>query len=136
MAAILTEVLFDAHDPAALAAFWCSVLGYEVTEAGDGASALAAWNEHAGRFDLLMTDMVLPGGLSGLQIASQLRALDERLRVIVSSGYSQELSQVGLGPTAGIVFLPKPYETLQLVRSVREILDGRHRQDPGAGSQV
>ena len=97
-------------------------LGYTVWEAGNGLEASRLWQQHRDRIRLLLTDMVMPEGMTGLDLAEQLRAQQPGLPVIISSGYSAEL----LGPrgqtTAGITYLPKPCAPEALARKVRECL--------------
>ncbi len=100
-------------------------LGYEVVEASNGVDALKVWETEAGRFDLLFSDMVMPKGVSGLELSSRLRASKPSLKVIIVSGYSAEM--VGDDRTFGqdVKFLPKPYDFSTLAAAVRECLD-RH----------
>ena len=95
---------------------------YRVIEAASGAEALRIWDEHNGQFDLLLTDMVMPEGLNGRELAEQLKRRKPRLKVIFSSGYSAESSgkEFRDGDTS---FLPKPYLPQQLTQLVRRRLD-------------
>jgi CheY-like chemotaxis protein len=97
--------------------------GYDILEAATGAEALRVWDLHGTRVHLLFTDMVMPGGLSGLELAEQLRKSRPGLKVIVSSGYSAELLERTGQVPEGIHFLPKPYDPETLVRVVRDCLD-------------
>jgi CheY-like chemotaxis protein len=63
--------------------------GHDVVEAADGQQALALWDQDKGRFDLLLTDVIMPRGLSGLDQCKKLCDRDGDLRVILMSGYSQ-----------------------------------------------
>ena len=95
---------------------------YNVIQAGSGPSAIKAWEEHEGRIDLLLTDMVMPEGMTGRDLAQRLRAQKPELKVIYSSGYSSHnRKEVGESETA---FLPKPYHPPQLAQMVRQCLDG------------
>ncbi len=95
---------------------------YRVIEAGSGVEALRIWDEHNGQFDLLLTDIVMPEGLNGRELAEQLRRRKPRLKVIFSSGYSAESSGKELrdGDTS---FLAKPYRPQELAQLVRRRLD-------------
>lgn len=97
--------------------------GYRVLEAADGVEALRLWREQEGRIDLLITDLVMPEGLGGRELAAQLRAQRPGLKVIFTSGYSAELAgrELTLGP--GQAFLPKPCPPQQLLATVRTCLD-------------
>ena len=102
-------------------------LGYRVYEAENGQQALALWSDHSPEIDLLFTDMVMPEGLTGLDLAEQLRALKPGLRVIISSGYSAEIVRVGSLSQTGFCYLPKPYQTPTLTEAIRACLDGERR---------
>ncbi|WP_439598581.1 PAS domain S-box protein [Falsiroseomonas sp.] len=95
-------------------------LGYRVTEAGDAAEALRILRADAG-FDLLFTDIVMPGGRSGPQLAALARQLQPRLRVLLTSGYDERLPE----PDAALALplINKPYRRHQLAEKVREALD-------------
>ncbi|MFN3410172.1 MAG: response regulator [Limisphaerales bacterium] len=97
--------------------------GYEVLEAGDGLEALRVAAAHPDKIDLLLTDMVMPNGMTGTQLAEQLRRARPDLRVLFSSGYSEELvgSPGKLAP--GINFLPKPFDVRKLLKTVRACLE-------------
>ena len=95
------------------------LLGYAVWEAGNGVEALRLWRQHRDRIRLLFTDMVMPEGMTGLDLAEQLRAEKPGLPVIISSGYSIELLGQGGQTAAGITYLPKPCEPEALARTLR-----------------
>lgn len=99
------------------------VLGYRVLEAGHAPEALSLWQEHQQEIDLLLSDMVMPGGMTGLELAERLRAEKPELRIILSSGYSSVMAQFPNMSAAGIVFLQKPYPLSLLAQRVRECLD-------------
>jgi CheY-like chemotaxis protein len=67
--------------------------------------------------------MVMPEGITGLELAERLQRLKPGLKVIISSGYSAEIVQAGLPSEAGVVYLPKPFTTQMLARVVRSCLD-------------
>ena len=89
--------------------------GYNVTTAVDGPNALQAWAEAGQPFDLLLTDMVMPNGLTGTELALKLRALHPGLKVILSTGYSEELLKQGANHLADARLLLKPYGSTQLL---------------------
>lgn len=97
---------------------------YQVAVAASGAEALRIWDEWGGRFDLVLTDMIMPGGMNGLELVDGLKKLKPELKVIYTSGYSDELTGKDLRQDDK-VFLPKPYLPSQLARLVRKCLDGR-----------
>ena len=99
-------------------------LGYQVLAAANGQEALELWRLHRDSIDLVITDMVMPGGMNGRQLVARLREERSNLKVILSSGYSQELSQEGL-QHLNAAFLPKPYTPKKLATVVRACLDAK-----------
>jgi CheY-like chemotaxis protein len=97
--------------------------GYRVFEATNGREALALWRQHSQQIDLLFTDMVMPEGMTGLELAKRLREDKSGLKVIVSSGYSLEMSSQGAPTGQKTAFLAKPYEMPSLTATVRRCLD-------------
>ena len=98
-------------------------LGYEVLAAANGSLAIEQANLHERAISLLLTDMVMPGGMSGLELARQLMPADPRLKVIVSSGYSPELTKLEAELEDGITLFPKPYDMSSLSAAIRNRLD-------------
>jgi len=97
--------------------------GFRVVEAADGPEALRLWEKGAGPIELLITDMVMPNGLTGGQLARELQSRDPRLRIVYTSGYSSEALQHEHGVLSGDNFLPKPYDPLSLLKTVMRALD-------------
>jgi len=97
--------------------------GYDVLEAKSGVEALRLWAMHDTRIDLLLTDIVMPEGMSGLDLAKKLRQEKHDLKVLYSSGYSIEVAGQDFGLTEGMAFLKKPYQPSALALKVRECLD-------------
>jgi nitrogen-specific signal transduction histidine kinase/CheY-like chemotaxis protein/HAMP domain-containing protein len=97
--------------------------GYQVLEAGSGAEALRVWEDHADHIDLMLTDVVMPGGMSGRDLAVRLVASHPRLRIIFTSGYNVEEMNTELFHRGGTAFLQKPYTRTSLTKVVRESLD-------------
>lgn len=97
--------------------------GYEVKSATDGVNALQIWEQERGCFDLLLTDLVMPGGVSGTQLGRRLREKKPGLKVIYASGYSAVHAGRSLGLEAGETFVPKPYLPSQLCAQVYELLN-------------
>jgi PAS domain S-box-containing protein len=98
-------------------------LGYRVLQAAHGPAALKVWQAHAGQIDLLFSDMVMPEGLTGLDLAEKLRAEKPSLKVIISSGYNQEMAGRCIPAAGGFVFLQKPYHLQDLSKTLRDYLD-------------
>ena len=99
--------------------------GYRVLEADSGHAALAVWREHGSRIDMMLTDMVMPDGMTGLMLAEQLRQECPRLKIIFSSGYSPEAVTTGYALLPDSRFLQKPYNPQNLLRAVRDCLDAK-----------
>jgi PAS domain S-box-containing protein len=108
-----------------VAALCLRKLGYGVLEAGDGLEALAIWRDHQERIALLLTDMVMPGDMTGLDLAVRLKKEKNSLIIIISSGYSAELAGGTLIAGQEVNCLPKPYQGGALAKMVRICLDQR-----------
>jgi len=96
-------------------------LGYQVTCASNAAEALEAVNSGA-EIDLLFSDVVMPGGVSGVSLARKVRELRPGIAVLLTSGF------VGNGPAVDHVEFPlldKPYQTAALAAVLRKLLDER-----------
>ena len=89
-------------------------LGYQVVEAANGAEALAVWAAHEAEIELVFTDMVMPGVLSGLDVARQVMAKKPGVKAIIASGYNTEKVDLEAARTSGILYLPKPWEFTEL----------------------
>ena len=88
--------------------------GFKVIAAPNAAAALQLWEQHGEDVVLLFTDMVMPGGMSGHDLAKRLRTDRPALPVIFSSGYSRDLLTGGLQLEEGVNYLPKPYRPADL----------------------
>ena len=97
--------------------------GYRVLEARSGVDALSVWEEHGTSIDLLLTDMIMPDGLTGRELAKRLLLQKSGLKVIYSSGYSADLAGTAFLSRPAPIFLQKPYSPQKLVQAVRECLD-------------
>ncbi|MGA2749500.1 MAG: response regulator [Verrucomicrobiota bacterium] len=97
--------------------------GYEVIEAPTGLAALELWSEKKPHVDLLLTDMVMPDGISGWQLAEKLKAENPKLKVIYTTGYSPDLMGKDFVIKEGVNFLQKPYPPQKLVQTVRNGLE-------------
>jgi len=97
-------------------------LGYRVIEAPNGVAAVAIWKSKRGEIQLLLTDLVMPGGINGKALAEQLRRDEPKLRVIFSSGYSADIAGKDFQLDEGVNFLAKPYEVSKLAQIVEKCL--------------
>src|SRR6266576_2538845 len=97
--------------------------GYRVLEAADGPSALQLSARHLDGIDILVTDVVMPG-MSGRELAERLAPERPSMKVLYTSGYTDD-AMVRQGVlSAGVAFLQKPFVPDSLARKVREVLDG------------
>ena len=97
--------------------------GYRIYLAGSGREALEVWEQQNGAMDLLLTDMVMPEGVSGVELAEKLLAKKPGLKVVFASGYTvDEVSETFLAKN-NARFLPKPYDRVTLARIVRQAFD-------------
>ena len=97
--------------------------GYRVLEAASGVEAQEVWETHRDEIDLLFSDMVMPGSLSGRELAEELQSERLNLKVILTSGYSSEFSTMDFALGQGFRFLQKPYAPKKLAAAIRAYLD-------------
>ncbi len=97
--------------------------GYNVLTAESGNEALKVWEQHQGEIDLLLTDLVMPEGMTGRELADRLLARQPELKVLYTSGYSPDVAGRDLSLHSGFNFLPKPYQPAELAQVVRTCLD-------------
>lgn len=97
--------------------------GYRVIEASNGPSALSMWDTLTERPALLLTDLVMPGGMHGQQLGKRLSLLAPGLRIIYMSGYSQEYTGGTTDLRPGENFLQKPFSQDALLATIRRALD-------------
>jgi CheY-like chemotaxis protein len=95
--------------------------GYKVFDAERSEDAFALWDQHCDEIELVLTDMVLPGGMTGRELATCLQERKPTLKVIYTTGYSQDLLEA---KGEVVNFLQKPYPPETLMRTVRSCLDG------------
>jgi CheY-like chemotaxis protein len=108
----------------ALARIILQASGYRVLEAEDGPKAISTWRSFEGSIDLLLTDMVMPGGLSGRDVAELFSEDWPEAKVLYSSGYSVDLFGDDLRLKEGLNYLPKPYFAEQLKVAVARARTG------------
>jgi signal transduction histidine kinase len=120
-----TETILVVEDDPALRKLARGVLeeyGYGVYDAGSAAEAMTLWRQHGDQIRLLFTDIVLPDGVSGWKLAENLRAENNELKVIYSTGFDSDTLHRFRTPTSAVL-LRKPYPVQSLVRTVRDCLD-------------
>ncbi len=103
--------------------------GYRVLEAEHGEAALAVWRNHRDEIDLLLTDMVMPGSVNGLELSQRLLGERPDLKVIYTSGYSAELFSSDVKLEDGVNYLPKPYLSAKLTSILRRALHPEEETD-------
>ncbi|MEY2411214.1 MAG: two-component system, cell cycle sensor histidine kinase and response regulator CckA [Verrucomicrobiota bacterium] len=97
--------------------------GYRVISAATGLQALKVWEERGKEIDLLFTDIMMPEGVSGRELADHVLRDNPDLKVIYSSGYSLDVVSPDFVIKEGTQFLQKPYNPETLARTVRECLN-------------
>jgi PAS domain S-box-containing protein len=120
-----SETILIAEDDPAVRGLVISVLercGYTVLSATSGAEALTLWKANKDRVDLLVTDVVMPEGLTGLQLAEKVQAEKPGLKVLYMTGYSADLAGKNTSLIEGINFLQKPFAPESLARALRVLL--------------
>jgi PAS domain S-box-containing protein len=121
-----TETILLVEDESSVRMLTRTVLeraGYRVLEAAHGVEALRLWDEAAANIQLLLTDLVMPEGLGGRELAARLREQNPELRVVFASGYSADIAGRDLSLEDGQNFLQKPFSRHQLLATVRKCLD-------------
>ncbi len=97
-------------------------LGYRVLEAPTGVKALEVWAQHQNEIQVLLTDMVMPDGINGHELAQRLLAENPKLKVIYMSGYSADVVAKDFPMKEGLNFLTKPFQALKLAQAIRNSL--------------
>jgi CheY-like chemotaxis protein len=124
-----TETILVVEDEGVLRDMAFTILregGYRILTAGTGWEALEFWEQEQGKIDLLLTDMVMPEGMSGVDLAEKLLARQPKLKVLFASGYTvDEVSEAFLQKN-NARFLQKPYNRVTLSNAVRQVLDNSH----------
>ena len=121
------ETVLAVEDDIDVRAHTCGILrelGYRVLEAAKGADALEVLKSHP-EIDLLFTDVGLPGGMNGQQLASAARKFNRKLKVLFTTGYARDaiVHEGRLDP--GVQLITKPFTYAALSAKVREMLDAR-----------
>jgi two-component system, cell cycle sensor histidine kinase and response regulator CckA len=120
------ETVLVVEDEPAVRQFTSHVLrlcGYTVLVAASGVDALELWKERKDDIDLVVTDMIMPNGMTGRQLVERLRSETPDIKVIFTSGYSTDVAGEGSVLGSGASFLHKPYPAGKLAEIVRNRLD-------------
>ncbi len=116
-------VVEDDPDLRTLAVTLLGNLGYQVMEAGTAAAALEQLGSTT-RVNLLLTDVVLPGGMNGRELAAEVERRTPGIQVLYMSGYTEDAIMHHGRLDAGAELLQKPFRRADLARAVRKVLDG------------
>ena len=98
-------------------------LGYRVFTAASGIDALKVWQQHRDEIQLLLTDLVMPYGITGRELAARLLKEKPGLKVIYNSGYATDLADEEFHLEDGVNFLQKPYSPQRLSETLRRNLE-------------
>jgi len=121
------ETILAVEDDIDVRAHTCGILrelGYRVLEAANGAAALEALQAHP-EVDLLFTDVGLPGGMNGRQLAGAAQELSPRLKVLFTTGYARNAIVHDGRLDPGVQLIAKPFSYAALSGKVRDLLDTR-----------
>jgi PAS domain S-box-containing protein len=99
-------------------------LGYKASEAPDGAAGVALCQGAEHPFDLLLTDVVMPGPLTGRELAGQVMSRWPKTKIVFMSGYSDDAILHHGKLDEGVMLLSKPFRKSDLARTLRQALDG------------
>jgi CheY-like chemotaxis protein len=99
--------------------------GYNILQAATGAEAVEVWRGNKDEIALLLTDLIMPGGMNGRELAEILRAERPKLKVVFTSGYSADIVGKDFKLESDTNFLQKPYHPQALALNVRRCLDGK-----------
>lgn len=97
--------------------------GYRVLSATNGQEALELWKQHRDAIDLVLTDMRMPKGIGGLELAEKLWKAKPSLKIIIMSGYNMEMAQDSAASPIGYTFLAKPFDLKTLAETVHHCLE-------------
>jgi two-component system, cell cycle sensor histidine kinase and response regulator CckA len=131
-----TETVLVVEDQDEVRAFAAGVLrsyGYNVLTAADGPKALALAEQHADPIHILLTDVVMPG-MSGRQLADELRAQRPEMRILYTSGYSQDVIANRGVLDADVAYLAKPYSPELLGVRLRQAIGASMSDENGASA--
>jgi signal transduction histidine kinase/ActR/RegA family two-component response regulator len=121
-----TETILLVEDDASLRAVVRAALarlGYHVLEAPTGTSALEVWKQHHHKIRLLLTDLLMPEGLNGKELAQRLLEDNPNLKVLYTSGYTADIAGKEFPLQEGVNFLAKPFAIHRLAQTLRDCLE-------------
>ena len=121
-----TETILLTEDEPAVRALAGNILrrcGYTILPAESGVAALEIWHEYRDKIQLLLTDIIMPDGITGYDLAQQLKLERPELKVIYTSGYTGDILSRYPTLIRDYCFLQKPYQPYRLAQTVRDCLD-------------
>jgi CheY-like chemotaxis protein len=118
-------VVDDEVDLLEVALTYLAEMGITGYEAKDGASALEMIAKR-GEIDLMVTDIVMPGGMNGVELAHKARALRPDLKIIYSSGFPAEALAERSLPLVDGPLLHKPYQRSEFAAMIHRVMEGNH----------
>jgi CheY-like chemotaxis protein len=122
------ETLLVVEDEAPLLKLMQHILeshGYKVLGCSNGRQALATWGENKKRIDLLLTDLILPDGMAGTELARILQESKPALKVLYTSGYNAERLAKEFPPGVAVNLVQKPFHARKLAEMVFDTLNAR-----------
>lgn len=103
------------------------MLGCQVVEAVSGKQALDLWSEIGDKVAVVVSDIVMPEGVSGWELAKELHDRDPSLGILLTSGYNERPEDHGLGDEPSVAFLQKPYDSGNLKKTLARLLEHREK---------
>jgi len=97
--------------------------GYQVLQAASGQQAIDAWAKQGAKVDLLLTDLIMSEGLTGLELAQRFRRERPSLKVVIMSGHILDQGLEAIPAQEKILYLHKPFATTTLASTIRQCLD-------------
>ena len=95
--------------------------GHRILEAGSAKEAFRVWEDHRDEVELVVVDMRIPGGMSGVELANELKIQRPRLHLVYISGYTPEFAH-DRGLPLDAIFLQKPFPAAKLAKVVQNSL--------------
>jgi two-component system, cell cycle sensor histidine kinase and response regulator CckA len=123
-----TETILVVEDEAPLLKLMHHILesyGYKVLDSSNGKAALEIWERHKTKIDLLLTDLILPDGMAGMELAKILQTSKPALKVLYASGYNSERLAREFPPGERVNFVQKPFHARKLAEMVYDCLNSK-----------
>jgi PAS domain S-box-containing protein len=128
-------VVDDEVDLLEIAVAYLQDMGYAAVQALDGNAALEI-AEHEKDIDVLITDIIMPGGINGVELARRMRRGNPAIRVVYSSGFPADALTERNGTLVDGPLLHKPYQQKEFAAVVRRVVEGRKQEDSGRADPI